>query len=410
MDSFENISISYKRYEGTKGALSLSNMTEKYYLSDDDTEPQSKYEEIISSGELYTCGLNNYGQLGCVDLFNRSSPVQIPGSQWIKTTCGHEFTLGLKSDGTLWSWGRNDVGQLGLGDSIHRSSPTQIPGTTWKDILSPSGNTSGHTLALREDGTLWTWGDNQFGQLGLNDKLTRYSPTQIVGYGWRDLSIGFGWSGVMKEDNTIWLWGLNDHGQLGQNDLNNRSSPTQIPGADWRKIGAFGGKSCAAIKEDTTLWTWGHNGHGALAQYFGPYGSINLSSPTQVVGHRDWNFVGGGEHHMFAMKNDNTYWGWGLNNHGNSGLLTSPTTLEYPLQGRNFNVRYASGGRIATYLQEDGYSLRSVGYNHDGNLGVFDRSSRNSPVQLPGSGWASGGGQHVALVNYYRYNQPKQTL
>ena len=306
MDSFESTSISYKRYDGTKGALSLSNITEKYFLSDDDVEPQDKYEEILSSGYLYCCGKNDYGQLGCSDTIHRSSPVQVPGSQWIKSAAGYDFSLGLKSDGTLWAWGRNDYGQLGVGDAIHRSSPTQIPGTTWKDIIAtPAGN--GHCVALREDGTLWSWGYNADGQLGLNDKLTRYSPTQILGYGWKTISVGKEWSGSLKEDNTIWLWGRNADGQLGQADTVSRSSPTQIGGNDWRLLGTFGGAACAAIKEDTTLWTWGNNGHGQLGQEYGPYRSITLSSPTQIVGHKDWNFVGGGEHHMFGMKNDGTY-------------------------------------------------------------------------------------------------------
>jgi alpha-tubulin suppressor-like RCC1 family protein len=408
MDPF-GIITKPKRYFGTRGTFNLSDITEKYFLSDDDElSPENKYEEIVPSGFLTASGLNDYGQLGQSNTINQSSPVFISGSQWVKCTAGKEFTLAIKNDGTLWSWGRNDTGQLGLGDTINRSSPAQIPGILWKDVIAPNGGN--HVMALRNDGTLWSWGDNAHGQLGQNDKLNRFSPVQIPGTGWKELGIGLDWSSSLKEDGSVVIWGNNDHGQLGLNDRIDRSSPTQLGGNDWVKIGRFGGQHNAAIKSDGYLYTWGNNGHGALGQYFGSFGSTNLSSPTQISGHRGWTYVAGGQHHTVGIKDDRTYWGWGHNNYGQSGLLSSPTTLEYPYQGRNYNVKFASGGRLGTYLIESGNCLRSTGRNADGQLGQLNVTDTNSPVQTAGQGWVAGGGSHVAIIDALNLNIPKQTL
>lgn len=409
MNPFGPIESTPKRYFGTRGVFNLFDVTDKYYLSDDDElVPENKYQEIIPSGFLSVCGKNDFGQLGQDNSIDQSSPVFIFGSQWIKSAAGYDYTFGLKSDGTLWAWGRNEFGQLGVGDNIHRSSPTQIPGNYWKDIIAPSSGN--HTLGMRNDGTLWAWGDNQFGQLGLNDKLNRFSPVQIPGSGWTQIGIGSDWSSSIKEDGIMLVWGRNDIGQLGIGNTTDKSSPTQLGGNEWLKIGRFGGRHNAGIKSDGYLYTWGDNSYGALGQLFGAYGPTNLSSPTQISGHKGWTYVAGGQHHTIGLKDDGTYWAWGNNVHGQVGVSTSVPIIEYPFQGRNFNVKYVSGGQLSTYTIQTGNCAKSVGINAHGQLGLLDRIDRSSPVQIAGQGWVIGGGTHVAIIDPLNLNIPKQTL
>ena len=143
-----------------------------------------------SDGTLWTWG-NNNGQLGDNTIIRRSSPVQVPGTQWTEVSAGNGHTAARKFDGTLWTWGQNygpgeSGGRLGDGTVVSRSSPIQVPGTQWTEV---SGG-GGHTAARKSDGTLWTWGYNSNGQLGNGTDIQRSSPVQVPGTQWAEVSGG----------------------------------------------------------------------------------------------------------------------------------------------------------------------------------------------------------------------------
>ena len=130
----------------------------------------------------------------------------------------------------LWTFGRNDDGQLGLNNKTQYSSPVQVPGTTWDKV--PVGGETYTGAFIRTDGTLWICGKNEFGCLGLNQSQPSIgnisSPTQIPGTSWSEICLFNGRSGAIKTDGTMWVWGDNGQGQLGQNNLVRYSSPVQV--------------------------------------------------------------------------------------------------------------------------------------------------------------------------------------
>lgn len=277
---------------------------------------------------LWSWGYNQFGILGDNTLINRSSPIQVPGTSWVEVAAGMSLSLARKSDGTLWSWGYNGNGRLGLNTSAaypadSRSSPTQIPGTSWSDIAT-SGIVS---LARKTDGTLWSWGYNVFGQLGLNDRVQRSSPVQIPGTAWVEASAaggaGTGPTLARKTDGTLWSWGYNGSGALGLNDRVNRSSPAQVPGTAWVEVSTQGYLS-AARKSDNTLWVWGRNFNGEL----GLNNTVQRSSPTQIPG-TSWIEVSVGgnpiDYFVLARKSDGTLWSWGRNRFAELGDNTGIT-------------------------------------------------------------------------------------
>ena len=155
----------------------------------------------------------------------------------------------IKTDGTAWAWGYNGRGCLGQNDRTHRSSPAQIPGTNWSDISSGMYNAGG----IKTDGTLWMWGFNDKGQLGQNQANAQIgavsSPVQVPGTSWSQIQVGEEYTiHATRTDGTLWVWGYNSTGELGQNNKTAYSSPVQIPGT-WDSIKADGVGCVVAFKQ-----------------------------------------------------------------------------------------------------------------------------------------------------------------
>ena len=247
---------------------------------------------IKTDGTLWTMGYNVYGQLGQNTAGNpasTNSPVQLAGTTWKQTAHGQYYFYATKTDGTLWAWGEGGEGQTGQNDRTQRSSPTQIPGTSWAWTVGTSG-----AIASKTDGTLWGWGGNGRGMLGQNNETEYSSPVQIPGTTWgttefkmASLYAGFA---AIKTDGTLWVWGDNEYGALGLNGGANahQSSPTQVPGTTWDSINESN-NTVRAIKTDGTLWAWGRSNYGQVGQN----NRTDYSSPVQVGSATDW--VSGGQ-------------------------------------------------------------------------------------------------------------------
>ena len=283
---------------------------------------------IKNDGSLWAWGYNYAGQLGLGDRTNRSSPVQVGAlTDWSKIDGGDACTLAIKTDGTLWSWGRNSYGQLGLGDITHRSSPVQVGALTdWSKISSSKGSTlTNFSLAIKTDGTLWSWGLNTNGQLGLGNITHRSSPVQVGSLtNWSEIAAGVNFSLATKTDGTLWSWGDNGQGRLGLGNTTDRSSPVQVGAlTDWSQVAAGGSTTTGyslSIKTDGTLWSWGDNGIGQLG-----LGDItDRSSPVQVGLLTDWSKIAASGDSIFdfslAIKTDGTLWSWGERSDGALGL------------------------------------------------------------------------------------------
>ena len=355
---------------------------------------------------LWTWGFNNNGQLGDNTTTTRLTPIttSVGGTNWKQVACGYLHTAAIKTDGTLWTWGRNGTGQLGInlsGTATNRTTPvtTFAGGNNWKQVACGDS----HTAAIKTDGTLWTWGSNDFGQLGINNVIGRSTPvtTFAGGTNWKQVAAGGFHTSAIKTDGTLWTWGSNNSGRLGDNTTTQRNTPvtTFAGGTNWKQVAA-GSFHTSAIKTDGTLWTWGLN-YGQLGNNSA---TIDRSIPvTTFLGGSNWKQVACGDYHTAAIKTDGTLWTWGRNAHGRLGdntttdKLTPVTTF-----AGGTNWKQVSCGELhTTSIKTDG-TLWVWGRNNLGQLGDNTTTTRTTPVTAStgGNNWkqVACGGYHTTAV------------
>ena len=299
------------------------------------------------TGTLWGFGYNSRGSLGInVASSSVSSPIQIgTDTTWSYWALGEGHSLATKTNGSLWTWGTGRYGNLGLntqGDSASKSSPTQIgTNTNWSQGRGKTASGYHTCLAIKTDGTLWSWGRNFMGQLGLNEQYafpgypgSKSSPTQVgTNTNWGNVwNAGNNQQAIMDTSGNLYAMGYNGTGFCGQNDTVNRSSPTQIPGTWTRAFGLNNGM--VATKSDNTLWAWGSNSYGMLGQNQAPAQLDYVSSPVQIPGSWDKDSLEVNSQQGLVAKKvgSETLWGWGGNFQGGLGLnnttrYSSPTQL-----------------------------------------------------------------------------------
>ncbi len=258
---------------------------------------------LKTDGRLWAWGRNDFGELGNNTKKDSLSPIQIgTGTDWITISAGGWHTMAIKADGTLWAWGHNYYGELGNNTNTNTDEPTQIstdpegePDSNWQTVSAGFL----HTVALKTDGTLWAWGNNFYGQLGNNTQAISYSPLPVKtdqdsesepDTDWHAVSAGYLHTVALKTDGTLWAWGDNEYGQLGDGTTTLSLVPVQIGNeTDWEAISA-GGRHTLAIKTDGSLWAWGQNVFGQLGD-----GSNNdRHQPGQIGVGADWTAVEAG--------------------------------------------------------------------------------------------------------------------
>lgn len=354
---------------------------------------ETEFINRFTGQQLFTWGRNNGGQLGINSLTPAavSSPVQTVSSvtNWRQISGQGTTFAAIKTDGTLWTWGFNSTGELGNQSTISSaSSPIQTisGGTNWRTV----SHGSGAVLAIKTDGTLWTWGSNSQGQLGDNSSVaSRSSPVQTAagGTNWKSIAGSDTRSSGIKTDGTLWIWGNNASGIMGDNTTVCRSSPVQTitGGTNWKQA-SIGSNAIVAVKTDGTLWTWGSGAFGQL----GTENTTSRSSPGQTVaGGNNWKQVSAGEFSMGAIKTDGTLWTWGRNSYGQLGsnnTFNRSSPAQTVTGGTNWSKvsMYQSSGGIKT----DG-TLWMWGQGDLGGLGNNATTNRSSPVQTitGGASW-----------------------
>jgi alpha-tubulin suppressor-like RCC1 family protein len=289
---------------------------------------------LLSDGAVYTWGFNGFGQLGDGSTTSRRTPTRVPafppmGATVTAMDTGANHTAALLSDGTLYAWGENSYGQLGNGTTTDSSTPVKLP-----DFAPPGTSVAAvsaggsHTAALMSDGSVFAWGINSAGQLGDGTTAQRDTPIAVADFSPPGTTVtviatGGYHSAALLDDGTLYTWGLNLYGQLGHGTTADTPTPTLVPdfpppGSTVASIAA-GEFHTAALLDDGTLYLWGWNFFGQLADAT----RTPRATPTLV---RDFppdgttiTAIAAGDAHTAALLDDGTLFAWGYNEMGQLG-------------------------------------------------------------------------------------------
>jgi alpha-tubulin suppressor-like RCC1 family protein len=282
---------------------------------------------IKNDGTLWGCGNNQYGSLGVnssTQQFNTFQQITT-ASNWVKIAPSYFFTIALKADGTIWAWGQNDYYQLGNSPATAQQLfPIQVgTATDWVDIATGTNRTA---FAIKADGTIWGWGSNSGYLLYPGSSVSSVStPTQInTVTNWTKISVGAAHILAQKSDGTLWSWGGGDGLGVGGTPTST-TTPQQVTTSTWKSF-STGSNTSFGIKTDGTLWAWGKNTNGQL----GDGTSTDRLVPTQIGTDTNWDSVQARNFSTtMATKTDGTVWYWGENYYGEFGNGTSYDTNYY---------------------------------------------------------------------------------
>ena len=299
---------------------------------------------LKENGEVWAWGYNAHGQLGDnTSGTNRLYPVRVKGENGagflngIKAiACGGFHTIALKENGDVWAWGYNDYGQIGDNSTTKRLYPVRVTGENGVGFLTGIKAIAGgreHTIALKENGEVWAWGRNDYGQIGDNTSGTNcLYPVRVkgengVGFlnGIKAIACGYDHTIALHENGEVWAWGYNSFGQLGNDNLINRPYPARVLNAGGYeflkdiKVVACGGYHTIALKENGEVWTWGKNDEGQL----GDNTRMNRKLPVNVKDLNgvldDVKAIAGGAQYTIALNGDGKVSAWGYNFFGQLG-------------------------------------------------------------------------------------------
>jgi alpha-tubulin suppressor-like RCC1 family protein len=400
---------------------------EKHHLSSSD-DPNVYYTHSVAfrNHSTFTWGANTYGQLGIGDNnsgHNKETPVQVVGVNEAGfltgidgVSAGGTHILAFKNNGDVYSWGNNGLGQLGTNQSDSSPSSTPVHVITVTNTLlsgvtavSAGGN---HCLALKSDKTVWAWGSNIEGQLGLTvegDNPHRNAADQISGLAAVEkIAAGGAHNLALMSNGQVSGWGSNTSGQLGFVPPDPTTTSIITPGnvvivntttplANVTDIAAGGSHSLFVA--DGAVWACGNNiygqiGDGTTVNKKQGVVQVNLTGVSGVP-----QKVAAGLDHSLVLMNNGTVWGWGLNNFGQLGSgapMSDITPVKAPVQvlinattPLSGIVKIAAIGNHNLAIDNTG-QLWVWGYNNYGQLGLNDTDDRNYATKVPGFSANSG--------------------
>jgi alpha-tubulin suppressor-like RCC1 family protein len=404
---------------------------------------------VSDSANLYTWGADYRTTTDTA----RSSPVLLQGyKDYLPSNSPYlvglvNVVLAINSNSHLMAWGNNSLGQLGLANTTNYNSPrrtlqfnlgttatpafryyphfvgtdgtepwntpeTTIGLSSWSFVSTGgTGTNNGHTLAIKNSGELWAWGNNVFGNIGDGTTTAKSSPVQIGASSWKYASAGAwgSWtSAAIAQDDALFAWGLNERGSFGDGTTINKSSPVRIGTSSWLTIAATGWGMAGSLKGVSgNLYAWGVGANGARAAYST---TTNVSSPVQVglfnfrvspiqIGTNSWSKISAGLSYAVGLLANGQIYSWGLNSVGQlgDGTTTSRSSPVFTSITSGISWAQITSAEVTAYARAANGALYAWGGSALGQLGDGTTVNKSSLVKIGNESWTqiSAGGSHA---------------
>ncbi|HTR82431.1 MAG TPA: T9SS type A sorting domain-containing protein [Bacteroidota bacterium] len=358
--------------------------------------------EIDTNGKLHAWGFDQYlhpvfvlSQTAGSPIVQDSMPVTVAFptgvTGWVAVATGKGHTLAIANDGNLYAWGVNNYGQLGNGTTLNDSVPTLVPKPAGVNSWNAIAAGSFFSYALCDDGNIYSWGFNSFGQLGNgandggnNATATHPTPTAIMKpasvSSWTAVAAGDNFGLAIANNDSLYSWGRNINGQLGQGNTNDYSVPTGVAFPSgvtgWTKV--YGGAFYSmALGNDSNLYGSGSNGNGQL-------GDASTTQRTSFVlsakpsGVTSWKSIVCGASFTLAIGSDDSLYAWGFNGTDELGSATGNSNnvaaVKVGLPSGIHATAVAAGHNHGFAVASNGYAY-SWGRNNEGELGINSTSN-----------------------------------
>ncbi|MBI4317444.1 MAG: hypothetical protein HY675_03055 [Chloroflexi bacterium] len=374
-------------------------------LKDDVTQVQANSTAcaVRGNGSVWCWGDADDGEIGdgTTSPGTRSNPVQVSNTNLtnaVSVAVGTNFTCARKSDDTVWCWGKNNAGQLGAGDTVQSSTPRQVTGLT--SAIQIDTYTDG-ACAVRSNNTVWCWGANVYGQVGNNSTTNPVaSARQVTGLSSIDSVSGgnFHNCAVRSSDSTVWCWGKNESGQLGiNNTVSPKSSALQTTNASSITQVTAGGNHSCARDSSGQIFCWGDNAEGQL----GDNTTVRKTTAKQIGSGTDWEAITVGTKTTCAVRTNSTVWCWGDGANKTIGLDDTTTDQTSPSLGPVGNIIQADEGASGGCAVTQAGLPYCWGGNARGELGdgtTSDSAKATAMTGLTSVGQVSRGGLHACAL------------
>jgi alpha-tubulin suppressor-like RCC1 family protein len=359
----------------------------------------SSHACLLRADGIVSCwGRNDDGELGDGTRTPRSLPAPVVGLGTAKAIAtGESHSCAVLEDGAVSCWGADDAGQLGIGVGDSRGGPVAVPGVSGAIAVAAG---AAFSCAVLGDGTVRCWGDNSMGQLGDGGDATagRAATTVFAMTGVRALSAHWQHACALRDDETLWCWGDNSTGQLGDGTFDVRAQPVRALGLGAvTDVGTGRGHTCAATRADG-LFCWGNNNVGQLGRdALGP-----AATPTLVPIVTNPVAVATGAQHTCAIRQGGATLCWGGNTSGQLGdgsLSTVP--IPVPVSGLGPMAAIVAGGAFTCGRADDGATF-CWGDDRYGELGLGSTTLRTRPTRvatIAGATELAAGAAHTCVVS-----------
>lgn len=380
---------------------------------------------IQSDGGLFFWGrhtLSTEGVFGDNTNIGKNSPVKVGSNSWSVISTAGYTAMGIRSDGKLFGWGRNSSGQLGNSSNTNVSSPVQIGSDSWTSVAAGGG----HTAAIKYDGTLWTWGNNGSGQLGDNTTVFRSSPVQISSASWKHVFAGsyYGYQATfaIRDNGSLFAFGNASSHRLGDGTTINKSSPVQLYSSSSFTMVNGDHERAVGLTIHGNLILWGDNASGQLLNGGTGGATAGVTRPIiqfpSKIANGAWSQVSAGSAHSMAIDASNYLYGWGHPTAAEPTKFASWSLISTGQQtwtgirsdgklfgsGNGFTAINAGtivqvGADTWSYVSNDGFTGH-IGIKSDKSLWTWTGNLTSLTQHRPGDSWVyatNRGGVNIAI-------------